>query len=302
MYDILVVGGGVAGLTAALYARRAGKTVLVVEKNAYGGQITTSPKVENFPAFPSISGMELGDLFTAQAQNAGAETEFDEVVSIEKTAEGFLASTLYGETHTAKTVIFATGARPRPLGVEGEDKYVGRGVSYCAVCDGVFHKGGDVAVVGGGNTALQEALCLADICKTVTLIHRREQFRADNALVSQLAKRENIEVVTPANITELEGEGHLSGITVTYTDGRIAYIPVSGLFVAVGHLPENSLFSPWLDQADGGYADAKEDCLTKTPGIFVAGDCRSKSVRQLTTAAADGAVAALAACHYLDTL
>lgn len=302
MYDILVIGGGVAGLTAALYARRAGKTVLVVEKNAYGGQITTSPKVENYPAFPSISGLELGDLFTAQAQNAGADMEFDEVTSIEKTDEGFLASTLYGETHEAKALIFATGAKPRSLGVAQEEKYIGRGVSYCAVCDGEFHKGKDVAVVGGGNTALQEALYLSDICQTVTLIHRREAFRADDILIKKLAERQNIEVVTPAVVSALEGENHLEGLTLAYTDGRIAYLPVSGLFVAVGHLPENNLFSPWIDQSDGGYADAKEDCLTKTPGVFVAGDCRRKSVRQLTTAAADGAVAALAACHYLDTL
>ena len=302
MYDILVVGGGVAGLTAALYARRAGKTVLVVEKNAYGGQITTSPKVENYPAFPSISGLELGDLFTAQAQNAGADMEFDEVTSIEKTEDGFVAHTLYGETHQAKALIFATGAKPRPLGVAGEEKYIGRGVSYCAVCDGEFHKGQDVAVVGGGNTALQEALYLSDICQTVTLIHRRDQFRADDILIKKLQERQNIEVVTPAVVSELEGENHLEGLTLAYTDGRIAYLPVTGLFVAVGHLPENNLFSPWIDQADGGYADAKEDCLTKTPGVFVAGDCRRKSVRQLTTAAADGAVAALAACHYLDTL
>ena len=302
MYDILVVGGGVAGLTAALYARRAGKTVLVVEKNAYGGQITTSPKVENYPAFPSISGLELGDLFTAQAQNAGADLEFDEVISIEKIEDGFVVNTLYGETHKAKALIFATGAKPRPLGVAGEEKYIGRGVSYCAVCDGEFHKGKDVAVVGGGNTALQEALYLSDICQTVTLIHRREEFRADDILVKKLAERQNIEVVTPAVVSELEGEEHLEGITLTYTDGRIAYLPVTGMFVAVGHLPENNLFFPWIDQADGGYADAKEDCLTKTPGVFVAGDCRHKSVRQLTTAAADGAGAALAACHYLDTL
>ena len=300
MYDILVIGGGVAGLTAALYAKRAGKSVLVIEKATYGGQITWSPKVENYPSVESISGMELGDRFTAQAEAAGVDMEFDEVTSLEKTADGFLAQTAFGESYSAKAVIFATGARPRPLGVEGEQNMVGKGISYCAVCDGEFYRGKDVAIVGGGNTALQEALYLSDLCQSVTLIHRREQFRADEALVSAVYNRENIELVTPTVVSALEGEERLEAITLRYTDGRIAYLPIDGLFVAVGHLPENELFGNFVDQTDGGYADAKEDCLTKTPGIFVAGDCRAKAVRQLTTAVADGTVAALAACHYLN--
>ena len=299
MFDILIVGGGPAGLTAALYGRRAGKAVLVLEKNTFGGQISWSPKVENYPAIASVSGLELADLLTAQATEQGAQIELDEVTSVTREDDHFTVTTAFGETYEARTVIAATGAVPRGLGLEGEEALIGRGVSFCAVCDGEFYRGADVAVVGGGNSALQEALYLSDLCRRVYLIHRRDAFRADRALVDRASARENIQMIRPASVTALHGNDVLEGITVREQDTERTY-SVQGLFLAIGHLPQNGLFSELLPLDEAGYAAIGESCTTPTPGLFVAGDCRAKSVRQLTTAASDGAVAALAACHYLD--
>lgn len=299
MYDVVIIGGGPAGLTAATYLRRAEKSVLVLEKNAFGGQITWSPRVENFPGFPSISGVELGDRLLEQAMEQGAEVELEEAVGLEETGDSKRVLCASGAAFEGRAVILATGARPRMLGVKDEERLIGSGVCYCAVCDGAFYKGRDVAVCGGGNSALQDALLLSESCRRVTLIHRRDSFRGEERLVRALKEKPNVDFMLGAAVTELLGGEELSGLVVEQA-GEKKTLPVEGLFVAVGHQPDNAAYGEWLTLDPAGYAAAGEDCLTKTPGLFVAGDCRAKSVRQLTTAAADGAVAALAACRWLD--
>ena len=300
LYDILIIGGGPAGLTAATYARRAGKSVLVIEKNAFGGQITWSPKVENFPGFVSISGAELGDRFLEQAMEQGAEVELDEAVAVSVDADGVKTVRCEsGAEFQGRALIAAVGARPRMLGLPREDELIGSGVCYCAVCDGAFFAGQDVAVCGGGNAALQDALLLSEKCRHVTLIHRRESFRGEQKLVEALEKRENVTFIRSARVAELLGETELSGLVIEQ-EGALRELPVTGLFIAVGHRPDNGIFADLMALDEAGYADAGEDCLTKSAGVFAAGDCRVKAVRQLTTAAADGAVAALAACRWLE--
>ena len=300
IYDLLIIGGGPAGLTAATYARRASRSVLVLEKGAFGGQITWSPKVENFPGLLSVSGTELGDMLLAQAMEQGAEVELEEAVSAVKDENGlFTVGTESGAFYTARTVILATGAKPRRTNLPHEEELIGNGIGFCAVCDGAFFKDRRVAVYGGGNSALQDALFLADLCSEVTVIHRRDSFRGEARLVEALKQRSNVRLLTGTVISALEGEDELTGIRIS-TAGEEAFLPLEGLFVAIGHMPDNEAFRSLLSLDAAGYADSGEDCLTATPGFFVAGDCRAKSVRQVTTAAADGAVAALAACHYLD--
>lgn len=302
MYDIIVVGGGPAGLTAALYALRAGKSVLVIEKSTFGGQITWSPKVENYPAIPSVSGTELGDRLMAQAEAQGAEFELDEVISVELDGDIKRVKTDFGGEFEAKALIVAVGAKPRMLGVEREEELVGNGVCFCAVCDGAFYKNRPVAVSGGGNSALQDAVLLSDTCSKVYLIHRRATFRGEAKLVEALRKKDNVEFVLESSVTALHGESELSGIRVTDKNGASRDISVDGLFVAVGHAPDNGVFTQLMELDEAGYAASDESCLTKTRGVFVAGDCRRKAVRQLTTAAADGSAAALAACSYIDNM
>ena len=300
LYDILIIGGGPAGLTAATYARRAGKSVLVIEKNAFGGQITWSPKVENFPGFVSISGAALGDRFLEQVMEQGAEVELDEAVAVSVDADGVKTVRCEsGAEFQGRALIAAVGAKPRMLGLPREDKLIGSGVCYCAVCDGAFFAGQDVAVCGGGNAALQDALLLSEKCRHVTLIHRRESFRGEQKLVEALEKRENVTFIRSARVAELLGETELSGLVIEQ-EGALRELPVTGLFIAVGHRPDNGIFADLMALDEAGYADAGEDCLTKSAGVFAAGDCRAKAVRQLTTAAADGAVAALAACRWLE--
>ena len=300
LYDTLIIGGGAAGLTAATYLRRAGKSVLVLEKNAFGGQITWSPRVENFPGFVSVTGTELGDRLLEQAMSQGAEVELDEVVSVRADADGIKTAVCEsGAEYRGRTLIVAVGAKPRLLGVPREEELTGRGVCFCAVCDGDFYAGQDVAVCGGGNAALQDALLLSEKCRRVFLIHRRDSFRGERRLVEALEKRANVDFLLNARVTALLGDTELTGVELE-RDGQLLTLPVTGLFVAVGHRPDNTAFAELLDLDGAGYADAGEDCLTKSAGVFVAGDCRKKSVRQLTTAAADGSVAALAACRYLD--
>jgi thioredoxin reductase (NADPH) len=298
MYDIIIIGGGPAGLTAATYARRAGKSVLVIEKHAFGGQITWSPKVENFPSVISISGVELGDRLLEQAMEHGAEVELDEVTGVSLDGDIKRVRVESGEEYSACALIIATGARPRPLGIAREEELVGSGVCYCAVCDGAFYKNCSVAVNGGGNSALQDAMLLSEKCEKVYLVHRRAEFRGEAKLVEALRDKSNVEFVTEASITELLGANELEGIAIDQR-GERRVLPVTGLFVAIGHAPDNTLFSSLIDLDGAGYADSDESCITKTPGVFVAGDCRKKNVRQLTTAMADGSSAALAACAYL---
>ena len=300
LYDILIVGGGPAGLTAAIYARRAGKSVLVIEKNAFGGQITWSPKVENFPGFLSLSGTELGDRLLEQAMEQGAEVELDEVVGVGVDADGVKTVRCEsGAQFQGRALIIAVGAKPRMLGLPREEALVGNGVCFCAVCDGAFYAGQDVAVCGGGNAALQDALLLSEKCRRVTLIHRRGSFRGEQKLVEALSKRNNVDIILHASVTGLLGEDELRGIVISQ-NGETWELPVTGLFIAVGHQPDNAVFASLMDLDATGYAASGEDCLTRSAGVFVAGDCRAKQVRQLTTAAADGSVAALAACRVLD--
>ena len=299
MYDIIIIGGGPAGLTAATYARRAGKRVLVIEKNAFGGQITWSPRVENFPGYLSVSGVELGDKLLEQAMEQGAETELEEVVGVRFEAGRWTVLCESDVQFEAKALILAVGAKPRMLGVEREEELVGSGVCYCAVCDGAFYAGRDVAVCGGGNSALQDALLLSESCSRVYLVHRRSSFRGEQKLVESLKARENVEFVLEARVMALLGEEELSGLLLEQ-NGERRELPVEGVFVAIGHQPDNAAFAAYMELDKAGYAASGEDCRTRTPGLFVAGDCRTKTVRQLTTAAADGAVAALSACEYLD--
>lgn len=299
MFDIVIVGGGPAGLTAATYACRAGKSVLVIEKSAFGGQITWSPRVENFPSYVSVSGTELGDRLLEQAMEQGAEVELDEVLSIKDSETVKTVICESGAVFEGRALIVAVGAKPRTLGVEREEELTGNGVCYCAVCDGAFYSGKTVAVNGGGNSALQDAVLLSEKCAKVYLIHRRDSFRGEARLVDVLKAKSNVEFILNASITKLLGEEELNGIVIEQ-DGREYGISLEGLFVAIGHRPDLTAFSEITKLDDAGYADSDERCLTGTPGIFVAGDCRRKDVRQLTTAVADGSVAALAACAYLD--
>ena len=300
MYDILLVGGGPAGLTAAIYAARAGKTVAVLERETPGGQIVSAPLVENYPGILSISGAELAQKMTEQAKLLGAEFLFTEAAGLSKTQDGFLVSCA-DDALEAKTVILATGASHRKLGLSQEDALTGCGISYCAVCDGAFYDGADVAVVGGGDTALQDALFLANTCRSVTLIHRREAFRASAMLVSRAEKQENIRLLRSRTVQRLiRSEDALQGVELLHTEtGQTERLNVDGLFIAVGQAPQSA---PFLDAiaAEDGYYLAGEDTKTSLPGVFAAGDGRKKQVRQLTTAVSDGAAAALAACRYLE--
>lgn len=298
-YDIIIVGGGTAGLTAAIYARRAGKTVLVLEAVGFGGQITSSPLVENYPGLPAVSGSDYAAALTAQAKALGAETKFGQVTGVQREGERFLL-TAGRKTFEAGALILCTGAKHRKLGLDREEALVGQGISYCAVCDGAFFKDKAVAVVGGGDSALQSALFLSGVARQVTLIHRREEFRAQEAYVQAIRDRENISLALNAQVTELQGEPALTGVTLAFKDGTTRPLPVEGLFVEVGQEPDNGPFAALAELDQGGYFLAGEDCRTKTPGVFAAGDCRAKELRQLTTAAADGSVAATAACRWLD--
>lgn len=300
MYDILIAGGGPAGLTAALYCARAGKSVLLCERELLGGQIVYSPMVDNYPALPHVSGTALAAALTQQVEELGVTIEYAQVEAAEPTEGGFLLRTDVGN-FTGTALILATGVRHRRLGLPGEDALVGCGVSYCAVCDGAFYRDREVAVVGGGDTAVRDALFLAGICKKVTLIHRRDTFRAEAALVAQLAQRENLTLCLNAVVTELHRSGAgLDGITVAYKNGKTATLRVDGLFVAIGQQSDNGPFAALARLDADGYLAANEDARTSCPGVFAAGDCRTKAVRQLTTAVGDGAVAALAACRYVE--
>ena len=300
MYEILIVGGGPAGLTAAIYAARAGKHVAVLERGSTGGQIISAPLVENYPGIPSVSGTELAQKMTEQAKMLGAEFLFAEATGLSKTQDGFLVSCADGALE-AKTVVLATGASHRKLGLSQEDALTGCGVSYCAVCDGAFYEGLDVAVVGGGETAVQDALLLANTCRSVTLIHRRNAFRASAMLVGRAEKQENIRLLRSRTVQRLiRSEDALQGVELLHTEtGQTERLNVDGLFIAVGQAPQSAPFQEAV-AVENGYYLAGEDTKTSLPGVFAAGDGRKKQVRQLTTAVSDGAAAALAACRYLE--
>lgn len=300
-YDIIVIGGGPAGLTAALYGLRAGKQVLILERSSFGGQMTFSPKIENYPGLASSSGSEIADAMVEQVLAQGADTELDCVTGVTREADG--SFTVHGESadYRGLTVIVAVGCKHRRLGLEGEERFIGDGISFCAVCDGAFYRGRDVALVGGGNSALQEALLLAETCRRVTVIQRLDRFTGEGRLAEQVLARPNIDVLFDHSAGALIVEGEtLRGLRVRSGGGEVRELAVDGIFVAIGLEPENEPFAALTPLNEYGYFDAAEDCLTATPGLFVAGDCRSKRTRQVTTATADGTVAALAACRYLE--
>ncbi|MBR0446854.1 MAG: FAD-dependent oxidoreductase [Clostridia bacterium] len=303
MHDIIIIGAGPAGLTAAIYARRANKTVLLLEKGAFGGQITFSPKVENYPGFDSLSGTELADHFVEQALGQGADVEIETVTGIRDCGDHKVVTTEDGAEYEGKAVIIAAGAKHRHLGLPNEEMHLGEGISFCAVCDGAFYKDKTVALVGGGNSALQEAILLSETCKQVIVVQNLDYLTGEQALQDIVAKRDNVEVRLGTVVAALPATAPLDHITLRrVADGTTYDLPVDGLFVAIGLEPENGPFESVVSLNDWGYVDAGEDCLTRTPGVFVAGDCRSKTVRQVTTATGDGAVAAIAACRYIDSL
>lgn len=304
MHDIIIVGGGPAGLTAAIYALRAGKSVLVIEKAGFGGQIAFSPKVENIPGTISISGSAFADQLTEQAIALGADVELENVIRVESENGIHRVFTEEGSTFESKALILAVGVKHRMLGLPGEEELVGNGLSFCAVCDGAFYAGQDVAMIGGGNSAMQEALLLSEVCRKVTIVQNLAFFTGEQKLAEALMNRENVEVLFSTVVTAYEAtDGVLTGLKLRNEEtGKEHTISVDGAFLAVGLVPENGAFAHLAALDSRGYFAAGEDCRTATSGVYVAGDCRCKTVRQVTTAAADGAIAATTACRYLDQL
>jgi thioredoxin reductase (NADPH) len=301
MHDIIIIGGGPAGLTAAIYAGRAGKSALIIEKNAFGGQMTYSPKIENYPGVPAGAGMGIADTMVEQVLSQGIDTEFDTIVDLVKNADGtFTAKGEFAE-YAGKSVIVAVGCKHRRLGLEGEDDLIGDGISFCAICDGAFYKDQSVIMVGGGNSALQEAILLSETSTKVTIVQNLPYFTGEAKLAEQVNKRDNIEVIFGAVADSLIVEdGKFKGLNIKSDSGEVKSLYADGMFVAIGLQPENQPFASLAALNSYGYFDTDESCVTATEGLFVAGDCRSKRIRQVTTATADGAVAALAACRYLD--
>ena len=300
MYDIIIIGGGPAGLTAALYACRANKKTLVIEKETFGGQITFSPKVENIPGFISLTGNEFAEKLVEQVLEQGADVESCEAIEI-RDGEIKTVVTDDGE-YQGKSVIIATGAKHRMLGIDGEERFVGEGISFCAVCDGAFYKDKTVAVVGGGNSALQEAILLADTTKKVYVVQNLDFFTGEKKLVDQLERLNNVEIILGVTVDSFVGDNELEGVVIKNSAGETRTLEIDGLFVAIGLIPQNDAFKNVVTLDGRGYAEVDESCEAETNGIFVAGDCRTKKIRQVTTAAADGAIAALAACDYVDGL
>lgn len=299
MYDVIIVGAGTAGLSSAIYVLRLGKKVLLLERNYYGGQIINATEIENYPAIKRISGYDFAKALYEQVIALGADIEYERVVSIEN---GRYEKTVITEKNSYKcrSVIIASGLKKRKLGIENEERFTGKGISYCAVCDGAFYKGKTVAVAGGGNTALMDALLLSDYCSRVYIIHRRKEFRGEKLLAEKLSRRENISYMLNCTITALNGSERLESVSVTSNDSRIQNnIELSGLFVAVGQIPDNESFSGLLELDENGYI-ISDNCSTSAEGIFSAGDCRRKDIRQLATAVSDGAVAGIKACEYIN--
>ena len=303
MYDIIVIGAGAAGMTSALYALRNGKKVLVLEGESLGGQIATSPRLENFPSIKEISGEAFADNLYEQIDALGAEVEIEKAVRIEKKAEGdFLVRTEYGQ-YEGRSVIIAAGVKHKHLKTRhGREDLVGKGVYYCAVCDGPFYKGQEVALVGDANTALQYALLLSGYCKKVYMYTLFDKFFGDESLVKALRSKDNIEVRPNTSVVDFIGEEELKAIEYTDKDGNLCRQEIPAVFVAIGQVPDNGAFANVADLDEAGYIVADENCKTRTPGVFVAGDCRTKAVRQVSTAVSDGAIAATNASLYLESL
>lgn len=300
MYDCIVVGGGPAGLTAAIYLKRACKKVAIFEREVFGGQITKATEVENYPGFDRISGMELGNKMKAQAEDLGVECFYDEIIQIEKNGDVFQVITV-DKTYESKTVIYAAGTSPRKLGIKEEEKFIGNGVSYCATCDGAFYKDKTVCVVGGGNTAIDDALYLSNICKKVYVIHRRDSFRAEPIKVSSLKEKDNIEFIYNATVEGIMGNDKVEALEMVVNDKKME-VKTDGVFVAIGSTPNTEILDNFFSLDANGYALSNHELETSVAGLFVAGDVRDKQVKQLTTATSDGTVAATFAIDYLNTL
>ena len=299
-YDVIIIGGGAAGMTAALYSLRSGKSVLLLEKETIGGQIAKSPRVENFPTIKEISGEELSSKLFDQIMDLGCEFELDTVLKVEKNENKFTVTGEYS-TYESKSVIIATGLEHRKINIENEDELIGKGVSYCAVCDGAFYKDEDVCLVGDGNTALQYSILLSNYCKKVYVCTLFDKFFGDEVLVKKLKERENVEIIQNVSLTKFIANEELEGLVFKNTkDDSLLELKVKGCFIAIGQIPNNENFSNLVDLDKNGYIIVNEDLETKTKGLFVAGDCRVKKVRQLTTAVSDGAMASVGAVSYID--
>jgi len=298
MYDIIIIGAGPAGLTAAIYASRANKNVLVLEAKVYGGQIVNTTKIDNYPALPGITGFDFATNLYNQVINMGVDVKFEKAIKIDLTDVKKVITE--SNTYTSRSIILATGADRRTMGLDNEEKLTGKGISYCATCDGNFFKDMDVAVYGGGNTALTDALYLSDICKKVYLIHRRSEFRGNETKVEELKKKENVTFILNSKVTKLIGEEKLQSIEITDNENVIKTIDISCLFVAIGQVPETANFTNLIETDDKGYAISDDDMKTKIPGIYVAGDMRKKNLRQLVTAVNDGAIAATEAINDMN--
>ena len=296
-YEIIVIGAGPAGMTAALYAARADRQVLLLEKESFGGQVVFSPKIENYPGFLQMSGNDFADKLIEQVLEQGVTVELDEAVEI-RDRETKTVVCASGAEYECGAVIIATGSKHRMLGLEKEESFVGNGISFCAVCDGAFYQGQNVAVIGGGNSALQEAVLLSDLCQKVTIVQNLDYLTGEGKLISLLQGRDNVEYIYGATVEKFLGSDELTGLILDQKGTKVR-LDVDGVFVAIGQVPVNDAFAPVAELDARGYVIAGEDCLTKTPGVFVAGDCRTKSIRQITTACGDGAVAAMTACRYL---
>lgn len=300
MWDIIVVGAGTAGLTAAIYGQRAGKQVLLLESGIYGGQIVNAPEIENYPGIATVSGYQFAMNLYEQATELGAVLENGKVIGIQEKASNWIVQTEVAD-YVGKTVILATGAKHRRLGLKQEAELTGKGISYCATCDGAFYRGKTVAVIGGGNTALGDTEYLSNLCETVYLIHRREEFRGTTEAVERLKKRDNVRILLNTVVEELIGSEGLETMRILDKGtGNGQQLKVDAAFVAIGQEPDNQAFASLVELDESGYIRAGEDCKTQATGVFAAGDCRTKQVRQLTTAAADGAVAAIAAVEYIE--
>ncbi|WP_456153143.1 NAD(P)/FAD-dependent oxidoreductase [Mogibacterium sp.] len=304
-YDVAIIGGGPAGLTAGIYAARAGKSTAVIERGLIGGQITFTDSIDNFPAAPGMNGAEYAMKIQSQAESFGAEIIMDEITEVAppETEGGTFKIKGNSDEYEATAVVLATGLDNRKMGISGEDGLISRGISFCAVCDGAFFRNKEVAVYGGGNTAVEDAAFLANICSKVTIIHRRDRFRAEQAVVDELRGHDNVEFIMSSNVVGVNGDKALESITVKNNEtGETRDIAVSALFVAIGKIPNGKPFANLVATDEAGYFEIGESCEAGTPGVFVAGDGRSKDLKQLTTAVSDGSIAATKACHYVDRM
>ena len=295
MYDVIIIGAGPAGLTSALYLLRANKKVLVLEAKNYGGQILNANKVENYPGIMSISGYDFATNLYNQVKNLGAEIKYETVLKISEDKKVITDKYNY----QSKTIIIATGASNRRLNLPNETKFIGKGISYCATCDGNFFKEKIVAVIGGGNTALEDTLYLSNLAKKVYLIHRRSEFRGESKNLEEIKKKNNVEFILNSNITSINGDEYLESITIKDKEEKEKKLKIDGLFIAIGRIPQNEVFNNVVDLDQNGYIIAHDEVYTKTDGIFVAGDARVKKLRQLTTAVSDGSLASLAVLNYI---